>query len=112
LVVVTGDHGESLGDHGEQSHGLFAYESTLRGPADHRRDWRRTHAVSGFSGTVREASSVSARHVDILPTILDAIGQSSTADLPGRTLLRVADRGRLAPRPSYFEAMSATLNRG
>src|SRR5438094_5156431 len=32
LVVVTGDHGEALGDHGEQSHGLFAYESTLRVP--------------------------------------------------------------------------------
>src|SRR5207247_1594383 len=32
LVVATGDHGEALGDHGEQSHGLFAYESTLRIP--------------------------------------------------------------------------------
>ena len=32
LVIVTGDHGEALGDHGEQSHGLFAYESTLRVP--------------------------------------------------------------------------------
>ena len=32
LVIVTGDHGEALGDHGEQTHGLFAYESTLRIP--------------------------------------------------------------------------------
>ena len=32
LVVVTGDHGESLGEHGEQTHGLFAYEATLRVP--------------------------------------------------------------------------------
>jgi arylsulfatase A-like enzyme len=32
LVVVTGDHGESLGEHGELTHGLFAYESTLRVP--------------------------------------------------------------------------------
>ena len=32
LVIVTGDHGEALGDHGELSHGLFAYESTLRIP--------------------------------------------------------------------------------
>ena len=32
LVVVTGDHGESLGDHGEQTHGLFAYDATLRVP--------------------------------------------------------------------------------
>ena len=32
LVVVTGDHGESLGEHGELTHGLFAYESTLHVP--------------------------------------------------------------------------------
>ena len=32
LVVLTGDHGESLGEHGELTHGLFAYESTLRVP--------------------------------------------------------------------------------
>src|SRR5206468_8093632 len=32
LVVITGDHGEALGDHGEATHGLFAYESTLRIP--------------------------------------------------------------------------------
>ena len=31
-LVVTGDHGEALGDHGEQTHGLFAYESTLKIP--------------------------------------------------------------------------------
>src|SRR5262249_37080131 len=32
LVVVTADHGEALGDHGEQTHGLFAYEATLKVP--------------------------------------------------------------------------------
>ena len=31
-VVVTSDHGEALGDHGETTHGLFAYEPTLRVP--------------------------------------------------------------------------------
>jgi len=111
LVVVTGDHGESLGDHGEQSHGLFAYESTLRVPliiAEIGGDARRVR----LQPDRREASSVSARHVDILPTILDAVGQAVPADLPGRTLLRVADRGASPPRPSYFEAMSAMLNRG
>ena len=56
LVVVTGDHGESLGEHGELTHGLFAYESTLRVPlicrgstaprraADATRPLRRRHA--------------------------------------------------------------------
>ena len=32
LLVVTGDHGEALGDHGELTHGLFAYEATLHVP--------------------------------------------------------------------------------
>ena len=32
LVIVTADHGESLGDHGELTHGIFAYEPTLRVP--------------------------------------------------------------------------------
>ena len=32
LVVLTADHGESLGEHGEETHGVFAYEATLRVP--------------------------------------------------------------------------------
>ena len=32
LAIITGDHGESLGEHGEETHGLFAYEATLRVP--------------------------------------------------------------------------------
>ena len=69
LVVVTADHGEALGDHGEQSHGLFAYESTLRVPlilAQH---------IPGEEAPERtEGSSVPVRHVDLLPTMLSAVG--------------------------------------
>jgi hypothetical protein len=50
--------------------------------------------------------------VDILPTILEATGQAIPADLPGRTVLSSAARRERDPRPSYFEAMSAMLNRG
>ena len=51
-------------------------------------------------------SSVAARHVDILPTILDAVGQPRPGDLPGRSLLPAAERrAGASPRPSYFEAM-------
>jgi Flp pilus assembly protein TadD len=108
LVVVTGDHGESLGEHGEQSHGLFAYESTLRVPLI-------VAEVGGHAGPRNggEVSPISARHIDILPTILDAIGQTPPQDVPGRTLLPAAERrGGSASRPSYFEAMSGMLNRG
>jgi tetratricopeptide (TPR) repeat protein len=110
LVVVTGDHGEALGDHGEDTHGLFAYESTLRVPL----------IVAQLGGTsdrrraspCGEASAAPAWHVDILPTILDAVGQPAAGDLPGRSLLPAAARRATDARSSYFEAMSAMLNRG
>jgi Tfp pilus assembly protein PilF len=106
LVVVTADHGEALGDHGELAHGLFAYESTLRVPLILAELGQGTRSAG-------EVSSVAARHIDILPTILEATGQPAQSDLPGRSLLPAAERRRgAAPRPSYFEAMSAMLNRG
>jgi arylsulfatase A-like enzyme/Tfp pilus assembly protein PilF len=113
MVVVTGDHGEALGDHGEQTHGLFAYESTLRIPlimAEVGGAAAGTRHASARGGG--EVSSVPARHVDILPTLLDAVGRTIPSDLPGRTLLPAAERRSQAPRTSYFEAMTAMLNRG
>ena len=119
LVIVTGDHGEALGDHGEQSHGLFAYESTLRVPLI-------VAELSPNGGTQRpqrsptdrdspgEVSSVAVRHIDILPTLLDAVGQPTPADLPGRSLLQASARRNTSAsgRSSYFEAMGPMLNRG
>jgi tetratricopeptide (TPR) repeat protein len=125
LVVVTGDHGEALGDHGEESHGLFAYESTLRVPliiaelGSGTRSPQRAQSQSFLVGLAAprtisgEVSPVAARHIDILPTLLEAAGQAVPPDLPGRTLLPAAER-RDGPssRPSYFEAMGGMLNRG
>src|SRR5262249_56600706 len=68
----------------------------------------RPPAASGRS----EPVSAPARHIDILPTILEGVGQSVAAGLPGRSLLMAAERTDPSPRPSYFEAMSAMLNRG
>ena len=99
LLVVTGDHGESLGDHGELTHGLFAYEATLHVPLV---VWSPGLVVPGKDARL-------ARHVDIAPTILAAVGAAPETSLPGRSLL--------GPPPgpnetSYFEALSANLNRG
>ena len=112
LVVITADHGEALGDHGEATHGLFAYESTLRVPLIIAEVGRPSKSSVRLQPDQGEVSSTSARHVDLLPTILDAVGQPVPADLPGRTLLPSGDRQASSPRPSYFEAMSAMLNRG
>lgn len=106
LVVVTGDHGEALGDHGELTHGLFAYEPTLRVPLV-------VAQVGGASaGEPARVTDRPVRHVDIVPTVLDALDLPDAAELPGWSLLRTLD-GREAPTPvSYFEALTTSLNRG
>ena len=100
LLVVTADHGEARGDHGELTHGLFCYEATLHVPM-----------FAWSPGVVRAArDDVPARHVDILPTILDVVGVGVEGGLAGRSLL-TAKRSE-AEEGSYFEALSATFNRG
>jgi arylsulfatase A-like enzyme/Tfp pilus assembly protein PilF len=105
LVIVTGDHGEALGDHGETTHGLFAYESTLHVPLLVARVGVGQPAAVGVS-------DAPARHVDIVPTILDTLQLPVPADLPGHSLRRRADRDAGVDRPTYFEAMSGMLDFG
>jgi arylsulfatase A-like enzyme/tetratricopeptide (TPR) repeat protein len=113
LVVVTGDHGESLGEHGELTHGLFAYESTLHVPLIVSEVGGAGGAgKSDGSGGLGETSDQPARHVDIVPTILDALALPVPADLPGHTLRTRADRDGGAARASYFEAMESMLDFG
>jgi choline-sulfatase len=106
LIVVTADHGESLGEHGEPTHGLFAYESTLHVPL----------VVAELGGSRRTPRGLTldgpVRHIDILPTFLDAIGAPGDAGLSGASLLPLIDGSVVPDRPSYFEAMTANLTRG
>lgn len=101
LVVVTADHGEALGDHGELTHGLFAYEATLKVPL-----------VVWGPGVGTGKDDRPARHVDIVPTVLGALGVEPPEGLPGRSLLAppapAADPGQVA----YFESLTTNLNRG
>ncbi len=103
LVVLTADHGESLGEHGEATHGIFAYESTLRVPLI-------LYAPSIVAPRIVTAA---AQHVDVLPTILDALNIAAPRGLRGRSLLPIA-RGAVDPGTgvTYFEAFSGALNRG
>ena len=103
LLVVTADHGEAREDHGELTHGLFTYEATLHVPLFL---WCPDMVPPG-----REAGA--ARHVDIVPTVLDAVAGRADAEpggLPGRSLLDPARRTDL--EPAYFESLSISLNRG
>ncbi len=112
LVIVTADHGEGLGEHGELTHSLFAYESTLRVPL----------IVAELGGEQTSAPKgvvidTPVRHIDILPTILDSISAPKSAItspslIPGTSLRPLMASGSGEDRPSYFEAMSANLARG
>ena len=107
FVVVTSDHGEGLGDHGELTHGLLAYETTLRVPLIMTQ-----LTGSSPSSASKRVSHYPARHVDLVPTLLDAVGLAAPAGLPGHSLLPGAPQPRDEDVSSYFEAMSAMLNRG
>ena len=102
LVVFTSDHGEGLGEHGEKTHGIFAYETTLRVPLI-------LFAPRLFAPRV---AAPRVRHVDILPTVLDALGLQVPRDATGRSLLALASGRRGDTAPSYFEALSSSVNRG
>jgi arylsulfatase A-like enzyme len=62
IVVVAADHGESLGEHGEDGHGIFLYESTLRVPPIMRVPHLQPRRVTS-----------TVRLVDLMPTLLDLL---------------------------------------
>ncbi len=102
LVVLTGDHGESLGEHGEATHGILAYEATLRVPLVlYQPRLFRPRVVTD-----------PVRHIDLLPTILDALALPAPDGLPGTSLLPVATGASSGPVTSYFEALAGQLDRG
>lgn len=107
FIAVTSDHGEGLGDHGELTHGLFAYESTLRVPLI-------LAQVSAAAAGAKDGavSHFPARHIDLVPTLLSAVNVATPPGLQGRSLLPGADLPKESDVSSYFEAMSAMLNRG
>jgi arylsulfatase A-like enzyme/Tfp pilus assembly protein PilF len=103
LVLVTADHGEGLGEHGEKTHGMFAYDSTLRVPL-----------IFHWKDALPEGLRVPARVrlVDVAPTLLSLAGLPSFSEFQGETLVDViAGREKAADRDSYFEALSFNLSR-
>lgn len=78
VVVIVGDHGESLGDHGELTHGLFVYESVTRVPL-----------IIDAPGDGMHGRRIPAvtRSVDVMPTILNLLHLPSRPSISGRSLV-------------------------
>jgi len=101
LILLTGDHGESLGEHGEFAHGYFAYNTTIHIPL----------ILSG-PGIKPSRNSANVGHVDIYPTLCDLLGIEKRPPLHGNSLTPLlAGKSRKAG-PLFFEAMDANVNRG
>jgi len=84
LVVVVGDHGEMLGEHGEQTHGFFVYDASMRIPL----------ILAGPSVPHRTIAD-QVRIVDVMPTVLALLAQPVPAAVQGTSLLPLARGQRL-----------------
>ncbi len=78
IIVFTGDHGESLGEHKESAHGFFIYDAAIRVPLIIR------FPSAKLAGAVIEAQ---VRSVDIMPTILHMVGADIPEAVQGESLL-------------------------
>jgi arylsulfatase A-like enzyme/predicted Zn-dependent protease len=76
IVVVVADHGESLGEHAELTHGFFVYDSTIQIPL----------IVAGPGVTARVITP-QVRIVDVMPTVLDLLGAPAPAGMQGASLV-------------------------
>ena len=79
LIVVVGDHGEMLGEHGEPTHGFFIYEGATRIPL----------VISG-PGVPAAVISDQVRIVDVAPTALSLLGVPVPKPVQGADLMPLA----------------------
>jgi arylsulfatase A-like enzyme len=98
-VIVAGDHGEGLYEHGERMHSQLAYQSTLRVPL-----LVKTPGASAGS-LVREPITLA----DLAPTILDLAGLKVPKGLDGMSLRPLLKGGTIPVRPLYFETFAGAL---
>ena len=102
LVLVTSDHGESLGEHGEETHGVFVYDATLRVPL----------VLAGPGVPKGRVSQTVARGIDVAPTLLALAGAPPLRGAEGRSLVPAFSGKELDDAPAYVESLFVALNLG
>jgi arylsulfatase A-like enzyme/Tfp pilus assembly protein PilF len=96
VIMVLGDHGESLGDHGEAAHGFFIYNSVTHVPFAIR---------APFSSTRGRRVADPVRSVDVLPTALDLLGVAVPAGISGVSVTPLMTGTPELGLDAYSEAM-------
>jgi choline-sulfatase len=123
-IVLLADHGEGLGDHGEEEHGIFLYRETTHVPLIVK--------LPGSRSASRRISTP-VQHIDLVPTVLELVGRLKPApaattapssaeagvsrperrELRGRSLLHLLEgSGDIAPTNIYSEALSPRYHFG
>ena len=103
VIIAVGDHGESLGEHGEDEHGVFLYDAVLRVPL-----------IAAGPG-IKSAHAVpeQVRVTDIVPTVLETFGIQRPDRLDGESLATLLKGGTRAATPSiYAESYYPRLHYG
>jgi len=101
LIIFTGDHGESLGQHGELTHGFYAYNSSIWVPL-----------IVYFPGILSRRIEEYVSHIDIFPTVCDVLHIEKPSSLQGNSLLPAMEGNKLKNRPIYFESLFPYYSRG
>ncbi|KPK76037.1 MAG: hypothetical protein AMJ79_08610 [Phycisphaerae bacterium SM23_30] len=91
LIIIVGDHGESLGEHGESEHGYYIYKSTTHIPLIIRPPGLRK------SKEIEDVATL----VDIVPTVLGYLGIDQPSHIQGNDLSELI-RGRAAARENRY----------
>jgi choline-sulfatase len=97
LIVVVGDHGEGLGEHHENTHGIFLYDSTTHVPLI-----LKLPSAGSASGKVRVVDA-QVRTIDVLPTVLDLLGAAVPAQLDGESMKPYFTGAEVNPRVAFGE---------
>jgi choline-sulfatase len=95
IVAVVGDHGQGLGAHGEDGHGVFLYDETIHVPL-------LLKLPDSFAGKSALPASVKAKAslVSVAPSLFEAAGIPVPSQMQGQSLLRLA-KGSAADQPVY-----------
>ncbi len=96
VLLITSDHGEGLGEHGETNHGFFVYHSTTHVPLIVRFPYRRA-AGKRVAGVVRL--------IDVAPTLLAAAGLKPPQPVDGVSLMDAIDRNGKLDLNAYSETI-------
>lgn len=102
-IIVTSDHGEGLGEHGEDTHGLFLYDSTLYVPL--------VVKLPGGEAAGRRVGEP-VRLIDVMPTALQVVGKPLPETVQGRSLVAFWRGQKRGAEPLLAETLLPALNYG